>query len=583
MHTFTSILGNIWEVKDCDDRYSMMISQRHNISELLAKLLSMRNIKDDEVDSYLNPKLLHNLPQPYHLLDMKKSVERTYKALINNEFIAIIADYDVDGSTSAAILYKFFKHLNKQIFLEIPNRLKDGYGPNHFIMDKFLKNNINLLFTLDCGTSSFDILENKNYKSIDTIIIDHHISENNLPKVFSIINPNRFDESGLYKDISAVGVTFIFLLVLRKFLRENDYFKLKNINEPNLSTYLDLVALGTVCDVVNLRQYNRAIVHKGIEIIHKRLNKGISKIIDNSITNHSPTVSDLGYIIGPQLNAASRMDDSSLSVKILISDNIIEIENISKRLLLLNEKRKLIENSILKEAVEQAFTQSQNNIIIVKGNFWHNGVLGIVASRLVEKFNKPAIVISFHNSFGQGSARSIKNIDLGNTILNAKKEGLLISGGGHKMAAGLKVSTKLIKKFEDYLIKKFNNYDQLFFRKIHYYDLIITLEQVNLNLIENIEKMEPFGKGNQEPKFIIKEVIVEHIKIIKEKHILVFIRDNFNNSFKAVCFNCVNNELGENFLKSKIKKFDIACTIKRDNFSSSLKPQIIIQDAIINN
>ena len=352
LNTSTSLLGNIWKLKEYDERQLLMIAQRHDIPFLLAKLLNIRNIVDDEVEVFLNSDLNNNLPNPFLLKDMKKSVNRVYEGLLNKQLFGIIADYDVDGSTSAALLFKFFKSINQKIIIKIPNRLEDGYGPNLHIMDQLSNEKIQLLFTLDCGTTSFNVLDQDKYNKIDTIIIDHHISEKKLPKVYSIINPNRFDENINFKNLAAVGVTFLFLLALRKTLRENNYFKINNIKEPNLLSYLDLVALGTVCDVVNLNNYNRLFVKKGMDIIHKRTNIGIKKIIDNSKINYSPTVSDLSYIIGPQLNAASRMDDSTLSSKLLISENLIEIESISKKLHILNEKRKLIEKKIYEEAID---------------------------------------------------------------------------------------------------------------------------------------------------------------------------------------------------------------------------------------
>jgi single-stranded-DNA-specific exonuclease len=581
LYTSKSLLGNIWKLKSFDERETLMISQRHNISPLLAKLLNIRDIKEVDIENYLNPDLNNDLPDPFLFKDMKKSVERTSEALLKNQIIGIIADYDVDGSTSAAILCKFFNSLNKNIILKIPDRLKDGYGPNIRIMKEMLLYKVNLLFTLDCGTSSFGILDQSIYKTIDTIVIDHHISEHKLPKVFSIINPNRFDENIRFKDFAAVGVTFMFLLALRKYLRKSQYFKMNNIKEPNLLSLLDLVALGTVCDVVNLKNYNRALIKKGIEILHKRKNKGIAKIIDNSKINKSLTVSDLGYIIGPQLNAASRIDDSTLPSKILTSENIIEIESIARKLFILNEKRKLIEINIYEKAIEQIKNQSLNNVIIVKGKNWHLGVLGIVASKIVEKFNKPAIAISYNNNYGIGSARSIANIDLGNIILKAKQQGLLLSGGGHKMAAGLKISKDLIADFENYIIDYFEKFDSSFFQKIIFYDSTITLDEINLKLIENIEKMEPFGNENPEPKFIVKNVYFDHAKIIKEKHILLFIKNNYNINLKAICFNSVGNQLGENLLKGKSKKFDVACSVRKNNFQENLQPQIIVHDAIL--
>ena len=581
MKTIDSFLGEKWHKKNLDERESLLISQRHEISLILSNLLSLRDLKEGEIENYLFPDLLQNLPDPNNFIDMNKSLERTYKAIQNSEKIAIIADYDVDGSTSAAIMHKFFKEINIEVLLEIPNRLDEGYGPNKKIMNKLKNQNTNLLFTLDCGTNSFEVLNDKEYKNIDIIVIDHHISDVKLPEVYSLINPNRFDETGESKDLAAVGVTFIFLMALRRFLREKNYFIKKNFPEPNLLNLLDLVALGTVCDVVKLKNYNRAIVKKGMDIIHKRKNESIKKLFDNSNINREPNVQDLSFIIGPQLNAASRIENQFLATKILITEDITEIENLTKRLFLLNEKRKLIEKNIYEEALEQASKQLQNNIILVSGNNWHKGVLGIVAGKISEKYYKPCIVISFVNEIGYGSARSIKDFNLGKLIIEANNDNLLISGGGHEQAAGLKINKLKLDMFFEYLINRTKTLDPTFFRKTNYYDLDLSIDQINFDLIENIEKMEPFGNGNEEPRFKIINASIEHVKIVKEKHLMIFIKNNFNNNLKGICFNCVDNNLGQNLLNFKSKKFHIFCSLKRDNFNDKFMPQIIIYDAIL--
>lgn len=582
MYKKKSSLNSYWTVEDCDERLSLSYSQIFNISPLLAKLILIRNIKDEFVLDFLNPNINNNIPNPFLLKDMDKAVNRIVKAIENNEKIGIIADYDVDGSTSAAILFKFLIRFKNQIFIEIPNRLTEGYGPNFRVMDQMLKKEVSLVFTLDCGTSSFGIIDNKKYSDIDVIVIDHHLSEINLPKVFSLINPNRHDEESQFNQMAAVGVTFLFLMALRKRLRDKNFFS-KNQNEPNLLSFLDLVALGTICDVVKLVNYNRTFVKLGLSLIKKRQNLGISKIIDNSNINTTPTSSDLGFIVGPQLNAASRIDDSSLASQILISNDILNVEVISKKLMLLNEKRKLIENIVFDEAVKQAENQKNQNFILVFGKNWHNGVLGIVASKLINKFNKPSIVISFTNSMGVGSARSIENIDLGDIILNAKNKGILISGGGHKMAAGLQINFENIYKFSQYLSDILNIVPVHIFKKIDYYDLIISSNEVNAELLDSIEQLEPFGSGNPEPKFIIKDFSIENIKILKEKHLLIFSQNEFSVNIKAICFNCINTVLGDYLLNFKNNKLVIGCAIRRDNFSKSEIPQLVIKDAMIIN
>ena len=576
-----SLLNNKWSLKDCNERQVLTLSQRNKISPILARLLTLRNIGTEDIENYLNINLYNNLPNPFLLKDMEITIDRIIQAIEKNENIGIIADYDVDGSTSAAILVKFFNFFPNKLNIKIPDRLNEGYGPNNRIMSSFLKEKINLVFTLDCGTSSFGILDSEKYQSIDVIVIDHHLSETKLPNVFSIINPNRFDENSEFNEMAAVGVTFLVLMALRKRLRQKKFFF--KIKEPNLLSFLDLVALGTVCDVVKLDNYNRTFVKTGLDLIKKRKNKPIAQIIDNSNLYNTPTASDLGFVIGPQLNAASRVDDSTLPSKLLISNDKSEIEKISRKLILFNEKRKLIENNIFDEALIQAKKQATNKFIIVHGFGWHKGVLGIIASRLINQFYKPTIVISFDQTEGVGSARSINKIDLGSIILSAKKKGLLNNGGGHKMAAGLRIKKKLLGDFHSYLTQCFYGYDKSIFQKIEEFDLKITLNTINENLLEEIEKLEPFGNGNEEPKFIITDIKINYVKILKEKHLLIFFQtDNFIN-LKAICFNCISTKLGEYLLNYKNHNLELGCTIKRDNFNKSFQPQMVIIDAMILN
>ena len=582
MYNKKSLLENNWLLREYDERKSLLISQRFNISNSLSKLLSLRSVEINEIENFLKPNFNNNIPDPFLLKDMEKSINRTIEAIEDNHNIGIISDYDVDGSTSAAILYNFLISLNVDAKIKIPNRLTEGYGPNKRIMDEFKKEKVDLIFSLDCGTSSFGILDHKDYEKIDVIVIDHHISEKKLPNIFSIINPNRVDENNDLINLAAVGVTFLFILALRKILRKKKYFE-KKIKEPNLLKYLDLVALGTICDVVNLDIYNRNFVLKGLEIINKRHHIGLAKIFEKSKINHTPTSKDLGFIVGPQLNAASRIDDPFLASKILISNNFLEIDKISNKLILLNEKRKLIENNIFEQAIEQAIKQNNDKFIFVHGFGWHTGVLGIISSRLTDKFYKPSIVISFNNQYGIGSCRSIEPINLGNIILNAKIENILIHGGGHKMAAGLKINKSNLDKFKLYLKNTFLKIEQSVYKKKLIYDLKISVDEVNQELLENIEKLEPFGKGNEEPKFIITGLKIDHFKILNNKHILVFFKTNFNKNIKAICFNSIGTKLGDYLINNLNLIYEFGCTIRRDKFKDNDEPQLIIEDAIIIN
>ncbi len=572
-----SLFENKWKLKKFDERNALSLSQKFKLTSILGKLLSIRDIKDEDIDFFLNPSINNYIPDPGQLKGMDIAIKRVTEAILKSQKIGIIADYDVDGSTSASILFKFLKHYNTSIVLRIPNRLEDGYGPNINLMREMLSKSVDLLFTLDCGTTANNIIDNSEFKKMDIVVIDHHLSEFELPKVHSIINPNRFDDESDFKQMAAVGVTFLFLMALRKELREHDTIKQK---EPNLLSYLDLVALGTVCDVVDLQKYNRLFVMKGLELIHQRHHKGISKLIDNSKLNSSPSSQDLGFIVGPQINAASRIDDSSLASKLLITNDVEQIETISRKLFLLNEKRKLIERQILEEATKQAITQKDSKYILVYGENWHQGVLGIVASKLLDQLNKPVIVISFLNNNGVGSARSIQGIDLGNIILNAKQNKIILEGGGHAMAAGLKIDYKNLNSFKKFLEESFEKFEKNLFEKIINYDLIISVNDINHMLLSSLEKLQPFGKGNPEPHFIVSDLKIDSIKIIKDKHILIFFENDLGEKIKGICFNSVGTMVGDYLENYRNFNLYFGCTITTDKFSRNNGPQLIIKDAM---
>tara|TARA_A100001011_G_scaffold390681_2_gene474627 strand:- start:2337 stop:4082 length:1746 start_codon:yes stop_codon:yes gene_type:complete len=576
-----SISNKLWIEKKVDNNFIQRLSQNKSISEIFSKLLLSRGVNENNLNNFLYPDILSDIPNPFELKDMKKGVDRCIISLLKNEKIGIIADYDVDGSTSASILFKFLNNFTSNLVCKIPNRLSEGYGPNLRLMDEMLNENVKLLFTLDCGTSAFNIIDNAKYQNIEVIVVDHHLSEYKLPKAHSIINPNRFDENSQYKDFAAVGVTFLFLMALRKEIRNLKLFT--KIKEPNLISYLDLVAVGTICDIVNVNNYNRSLIKKGLELIIQRRNKSIAKIIDNSKISSTPSSRDIGFIVGPQLNAGSRIDNSSLASKLLITKDENEIDSISKKLFLINEKRKLIENNVFQEAIEQIDINQNNNYIIVYKSNWHHGVLGIVASKIVALYNKPTFVLSYNNNIGVGSGRSIEQIDIGSIILELKNNNLIEEGGGHKMAVGLKLNMNKIENLKKFLDNKFSSFDKNLFEKIIYFDSKLSVNEINNDFLTMLEKMEPFGKGNDEPQFLIKDIVIEKIKIIKDKHILLFFRNDKNESLKAISFNSSKTILEDYLSKYNQYKFEFLCSIKRDNFNNRGLPQInIIDTKVIN-
>ena len=577
----TSFLRKNWNLKKVDKRKSLFIQQTFHLNENISNLLSLMKIDLDNINSFLNPDIKTYLPDPYILKDMEKSVEKIYEKIISQQKIGIIADYDVDGSTSAALIIKFFELINVKYHLEIPDRINEGFGPNKRIIDNFKNKNIKTIISIDCGTSAFNVFNKKNLENLEVIILDHHVSEVKFPEVYSIVNPNRFDENNNIKHLASVGITFLFCIGLRRKLRESNYYSKNNYIEHNLTQLLDLVALGTICDVVSLKDLNRAFVRKGLQIIQKRMNMGITSLIDISKIRNIPTVQDLSHVIGPKLNAGSRIGDSKISSKLLFSSDSLEIDSISKKLHLFNEKRKLIENEILFNAREQAYKKLNNKVLIIDNFNWHPGVIGIVASKIVDEFGKPVVIISKNENYGIGSARSNSLIDLGSYIILAKENGILLEGGGHKMAAGLKILNKNIKKFSLFLENKISNQNNKNIIESIEFDLSLSLEEINNSFIDSLELLEPFGNGNPEPVFLLENLNLNFIKKIKEKHLIMNFNNNLGNSISGICFNCLDSSLGDNLINCVNKKIHVGGNIKRDIFNNNNIAQIIVKDAVI--
>ncbi|RYE12919.1 MAG: single-stranded-DNA-specific exonuclease RecJ, partial [Rickettsiales bacterium] len=345
-------------------------------------------------------------------------------------------DYDVDGATSSALFKRFFDSLGVNSSIFIPDRINDGYGPNSSIFQRLKYDDTDLVITVDCGTTSFDAFDTAEDIGLKVIIVDHHLSSEILPKAFAIVNPNRIDETTIYKNLAAVGVCFLVAVATVSVLKERNYFM--NQNPPNLLNLLDLVAVGTVCDVVALEGINRAFVVQGLKILEKRSNVGLSSLIDISRLNEVPTAYHLGYILGPRINAGGRVGKSSHGAELLSTDDIDIATNLALELDQFNMERRAIENIIFDEAMLIAEQNDDNPMQFIIGKSWHPGVIGIIASRIKEKYNKPTIVISILNGIGKASCRSISGIDLGAIVVNAKLLNLVENGGGHAMAAGFK-------------------------------------------------------------------------------------------------------------------------------------------------
>jgi len=574
-----SVVGKNWIQKEFDLDEIKFIKENFFLDEIVAKLLSIRKIKKEEINFFLNPSIKNSLPNPYSLNDMQKAIDRTISCIVSNEKVGIFGDYDVDGATSTAILGNYFRALNLPYEIYIPDRQKEGFGPNEKGFDYLIENGSKLIFTVDCGTLSYLPIEYANTKKIDVIVIDHHQSEINLPKAHSIVNPNRFDDRSELNYLCAAGVCFMFLVALNKKLRENNWFINKSINEPDLLNFLDLVSLGTICDVVPLVDLNRAFVNQGLKVVNQKKNLGLKTLIEISEIENNLTTYHLGYVLGPRINAGGRVGKSTHGAKLLLNNDSKDSFKISSELNNYNKERQLLEKELLKDIMDKDYGLTDEPVIVLYGENWHEGIIGIIAARIKEKYNKPTFIISTKSGLGKGSARSIYGFDIGTAVIAAVQNKILIRGGGHKMAAGFTLDTDKISEFKNFLIRKFKSINiNLESKKNIFYDTEISPSAINIDFYDKINVLSPFGSGNPEPKFVIKNVRPINSKIVGEKHIKSVFEGSDSSTFKTITFNCVDNELGSYLLKKNIKNFNILGKLSLNEWRGQKNVEFIIDD-----
>ena len=574
-----SVVGKNWIQKEFDLDEIKFIKENFFLDEIVAKLLSIRKIKREEINFFLNPSIKNSLPNPYSLNDMQKAIDRTISCIVSNEKVGIFGDYDVDGATSTAILGNYFRSLNLPYEIYIPDRQKEGFGPNEKGFDYLIENGSKLIFTVDCGTLSYLPIEYANTKKIDVIVIDHHQSEINLPKAHSIVNPNRFDDRSDLNYLCAAGVCFMFLVALNKRLRENNWFINKSINEPDLLNFLDLVSLGTICDVVPLINLNRAFVNQGLKVVNQKKNLGLKTLIEISEIENNLTTYHLGYVLGPRINAGGRVGKSTHGAKLLLNNDSKDAFKISSELNNYNKERQLLEKELLKDIMDKDYGLTDEPVIVLHGENWHEGIIGIIAARIKEKYNKPTFIISTKSGLAKGSARSIYGFDIGTAVIAAVQNKILVRGGGHKMAAGFTLDTDKISEFKNFLIRKFKSINiNLESKKNIFYDTEISPSAINIDFYDKINVLSPFGSGNPEPKFVIKNVRPVNSKIVGEKHIKSIFEGSDSSVFKTITFNCVDNELGSYLLKKNIKNFNILGKLSLNEWRGQKNVEFIIDD-----
>lgn len=594
---YKSVLNKKYQLAPNNDRLALAIKQRFGVVSSVAKVLASKDIVSDdrddfyaEIENFLSPTIKASLPNPFDLLDMDVAVAKILQVITSQKKITIFGDYDVDGATSSALLKRFFAALDVDVNIYIPDRILEGYGPNVEALLNLKKQGTDLIITVDCGTVSFEPLQAAAQAGLEVIVIDHHIGAFEKPEAIAVINPNRLDETFPHKNLCAAGMSFLLAVAVNKALRDDGYYQKNNLAEPNLLLLLDLVALGTVCDVMSLTGLNRALVTQGLKVLKTRQNVGIRTLCDIANLNEEPSSYHLGFVIGPRINAGGRVGKSDLGARILSTNDEEEAKKIAEELNIYNLQRKDLEQNILIAAKDYfAANNKDHAVLLAASENWHQGVVGIVASRIKDLYNKPTAIISLNNGIGKASCRSINGVDFGAAIVKAKQIGLLVAGGGHKMAAGFTVETNKINDLQKFLndelgeaVALANQNNQIEFSDI------LDINSANLNLAKELLRLEPFGVGNAKPRFLIENLQIVEAKNVGSdgKHIrCVFAAKTlagWQGRLAGFAFDCVNNNLGQVLLaKNQGKPVSIIGQLNINSWMGNDSVQLVIEDLVI--
>jgi single-stranded-DNA-specific exonuclease len=571
------------------------ISQRHGLPDLLGRVLAARGVAAQDVPVMLNPTIKALMPDPSSLRDMDAAASRLADAIEKREAVALFGDYDVDGASSSALLYRFLKHHGVSARIYIPDRLFEGYGPNVAAIETLIKEGARLIVTVDCGTTSTEPLARAAELKCDVVVIDHHQADEALPEVAALVNPNRQDDVSGLGTLCAAGVAFLVLVAATRELRRRGYYgtgKSGNTPEPDLMSELDLVALATVADVVPLTGLNRAYVAQGLQVMRRRRNVGLRALVDAAGLNEAPTPYHLGFILGPRINAGGRIGDAALGSKLLAGEDEMEAARIAVLLDRLNKERRAMEKEMLEAALADADALISERpdvaLVMVGSATWHKGIVGLVASRLTERFQRPACVIAWdeeaqnaHASvLGTGSLRSLPGADIGAAVRAAVAAGHLVKGGGHAMAAGLTVKRDSLAALEAFLQERLaRSVVDARARSGLDIDGALTLSGVTDELLELIARVGPYGQGNPNPRFAFPATRVRFAKVVGEHHVRCVLESGDGARLEAIAFRAAGEPLGDLLTGTNGLPIHVAGNLKRSTWGGRDKIELTIEDA----
>jgi single-stranded-DNA-specific exonuclease len=562
-----SVSDKKWEQKKNNKNLVEKLKQDYNFSEIISNLVVSRKFDSTELTTIDNNLDLHNIFS--NNLDFKSSVKIVNESINKGETICVLGDYDVDGSAATSLFIRFFESIKHPFYYYIPDREKDGYGATKKLFEKLILKKPKLIIMVDCGSTSNEAIDYLNNHNIKSLVIDHHEVNNPLPKANCIINPKKNNGYMAYDYLCATSLVYFFLELLDKKIKS----KLK------ISNYLIYVLLATVCDVMPLRKLNRLIALVALRNFDINQNIAFNELFNRCNKKNKLSINDLGYLVGPILNAGGRLGKSNFASELLSSDNINVVKDKTSKLILLNDKRKKIEKLTLDDINFNQIEKENNDVIIYYKSNLNEGIIGIIAARLKDYYNKPAIVITDSGKILKGSARSIHNYNIGQVIKNLLDKNIIINGGGHNMAAGFTLNKIYLNDFKDFFLKDFAKTIDIK-KNVCFYDSEISPHAFNKNLYKDLKKLEPFGTGNPNPTFLFKGLKVIKSNIINDKHISLILKSKTGFSIRSISFNSKNNKIGEHLLNYK-KTFNVMGQINENIWNNKKELQLIIQDLII--
>jgi len=580
-----SVCGRAWRDR-LDDRATaraLSMTQRHSVSELLARILAGRSVEVEDVEQFLDPTVKRLMPDPDTLTDMPEAAARIADAIERREQIAIFGDYDVDGATSAAVLAKFLRYCGNEPLIHIPDRLFEGYGPNTEAVQALAEKGSRLLITVDCGTTSIAPLVEARKLGLDVVIIDHHQTDHELPPANALVNPNRQDDLSGLDHLAAVGLVFMTVVAVNRELRKRGFWHVLR-PEPDLLDSLDLVALGTVADVVPLKGLNRAFVQKGLLAMRRREHVGLTALMDAARLTGPPECWHLGFLLGPRINAGGRIGRADLGVRLLLEGDTTQAGAMAAELDRLNRERQVIEQQTLAQAEAEAMAalgiEEKGAVVVTAGQGWHPGVVGLVAARLKERYGRPAFAIALEpGGIGTGSGRSITGVDLGAAVRHAVATGLLIKGGGHAMAAGVTIAPDKLAAFRAYLeeslheaVENARQEDALLI------DGAISAAGATVEMLNDVARAGPFGAGHAEPVFALPSHQLAYVEEIGQSHVRARLRAGDGAMLNAIAFRAAGKPLGNALIANRGRNVHAAGTLSIDRWNGEERVQFRIMD-----